>query len=670
MAGSNQDQPPSVWFIDNRLTEAHPLFNDAPVHYDPTMQQYVANNLSAGVIQNGGTSNPDSLGMNQRPPPRPEWTDLKAMTFWDGMFSAAMEKFTSTVEVQKRRAEQYIIHRASDWEAVYTMLELARDQYKDKGGSVRWWRKVRRKAADNVAPLQRLTKVASNVAPENPYSTPVLGAVGMLLDAAMQASTVRKQVSETFGGERFENLIPIFSDVELFLGEMFNKDPHIYNASLELTVTALKAVDRTIGFYTSNEFSRGGKAIAMGGDYQKELVESINDISTKSAKLLEEAKKSHMHESQFYSEQGRRMMANIQTEVVTNQAITVAGFNHMNNLLVCHIAEKDRDLKEKDRQLAAAHEKEVRLMVEIERLRSTSPAMPALAYAPPVPALMQAPAPVPVPFLSQNPYLSQEALETMLGMANVDFDDMDYIFSKELQFPARERLQIEQIIQQQLFANWVVSPSSSKLLVQWESPRPRTIADLSPLSLFCTKLAQMLAPQGRFLSIQWFCGRHLRSNSDPSGGGGHAMLMSMISQLLRGHRDGFNMAALSHNFDIPSLLQARDNESLIRLLEWLVRALPRSLTLFCLVDGVVLYERQEHWDAAWPVLACLLRMADDPAIEATVKVLFTSTPGPPTVRSAFEDERLILNVETLQNLAVAPSNERFARELGQELGDG
>lgn len=296
--------------------------------------------------------------------------------------------------------------------------------------------------------------------------------------------------------------------------------------------------------------------------------------------------------------------------------------------------------------------------------------MSALAYAPPVPALMQASAPVQVPFLSQNPYLSQEALETMLGMANVDLDDMDYIFSKELQFPARERLQIEQIIQQQLFANWVVSPSSSKLLVQWESPRPRTIADLSPLSLFCTKLAQMLAPQGRFLSIQWFCGRHLRSNSDPSGGGGHAMLMSMISQLLRGHPGGFDMVALSHSFYLPSLLQARDDESLIRLLEWLVRALPRSLTLFCLVDGVVLYERQEHWDAAWPVLACLLRMADDPAIEATVKVLFTSTPGPPTVRSAFEDERLIVNVETLQNLAVAPSNERFARELGQELGDG
>jgi hypothetical protein len=48
-------------------------------------------------------------------------------------------------------------------------------------------------------------------------------------------------------------LIPIFSDVELFLGEMFREDTNIYNASLELTVTTLKAVDRTVAFYTSNE---------------------------------------------------------------------------------------------------------------------------------------------------------------------------------------------------------------------------------------------------------------------------------------------------------------------------------------------------------------------------------------------------------------------------------
>jgi hypothetical protein len=42
---------------------------------------------------------------------------------------------------------------------------------------------------------------------------------------------------------------------------------------------------------------RGGKAIMMRGEYEKELVESLKDINTKSEKLLREASKSHMHEA-------------------------------------------------------------------------------------------------------------------------------------------------------------------------------------------------------------------------------------------------------------------------------------------------------------------------------------------------------------------------------------
>lgn len=262
----------------------------------------------------------------------------------------------------------------------------------------------------------------------------------------------------------------------------------------------------------------------------------------------------------------------------------------------------------------------------------------------------------------------------MFDMSDIDLDDMDFVFSKELEFPDRQRLQAEQIINKQLFSDWVVSASSSKLLVQWEgSARPKSIANLSPLSVFCTKFVHSLAAQDRFLSIQWFCGRHLRHSSSGGGAGGpHEMLVSMIAQLLRGHRGGFDMPALCRRHDLPTLLRppgrADATRGLVALLEWLVRALPRARTLFCLVDGVVLYERREHWDAARPALAALLGLAGDPTVAATVKVLFTSTPGPPEVRGAFEEDGRILNVETLPRLAAAPSDARFARQLGKELG--
>lgn len=52
--------------------------------------------------------------------------------------------------------------------------------------------------------------------------------------------------------EGFDDLIPIFTDVELFLGD-FPGDPHIKNASLELTVTVLTALEQAIGFFISHE---------------------------------------------------------------------------------------------------------------------------------------------------------------------------------------------------------------------------------------------------------------------------------------------------------------------------------------------------------------------------------------------------------------------------------
>ncbi|KAK8063333.1 hypothetical protein PG996_007985 [Apiospora saccharicola] len=662
------DRQRAAGYIDNMLSPVHPMLDNAPVHYDSASGQFVQN--TSTVATSGAGSDADFLSMIQPPPPRSEYTNLRAMTFWENMFSPAMQKFKSSVNVHKKRDAQYSIHNASDWDAVYTALELARSEYQEKGGVVGWWRRVRRKAADNVTPLQVMATMAGKMTPDDPFSTPVLGAVGMLFDAAKQAATARKKVAETFDGKGFENLIPIFSDVELFLGEMFCEDGNIHSASLDLTVTTLKAVDRTIGFYISNEFFRGSKAVFLRGDYEKQLLESLEEIGTKSKKLMEEAKKSHMREQHLYSIEGRVMMGTI-------QATVVHGYNNLHSLFNDHIREKDKVIEQKDtalaaaniylftEQAAAANERSMLLMVENERLRSASPAFlsawppPALiapSYALSAPALIQAP----------QPQVKQDELQEILGRSDIDLDDMNFVFSKELEFPDRQRLQTEQIINKQLFSEWVVSASSSKLLVQWSgSARPKPIANLSPLSVFCAKFVQSLASQDRFISIQWFCGRHLGAGVGP-----HDMLVGMIVQLLRGYRS-FDMQALCQSHDLPTILQSReqeqDTQGLVALLEWLVRALPRTLTLFCLVDGVVLYERREHWDAARPVLASLVDLADDPTIAATVKVLFTSTPGPPEVRGAFDEERRIINVETLPHLAAAPSDARFARQLGREL---
>jgi hypothetical protein len=69
------------------------------------------------------------------------------------------------------------------------------------------------------------------------------------------------------------------------------------------------------------------------------------------------------------------------------------------------------------------------------------------------------------------------------------------------------------------------------------------------------------------------------------------------------------------------------------------------------------------------VLAFLLTLTANPSVSATVKVLFASTPGPDTIRVSFEAENLILNVDAVPRLEWTPSDERWARELGDGLSE-
>jgi hypothetical protein len=121
--------------------------------------------------------------------------------------------------------------------------------------------------------------------------------------------------------------------------------------------------------------------------------------------------------------------------------------------------------------------------------------------------------------------------------------------------------------------------------------------------------------------------------------------------------------------EIISSLHEGQIDGLEKLLGWLVRQLPQTITLFCIIDGVVLYERDEHCDEALPVLGFLLSLTVAPDVPATVKVLFASTPGPDTIRVAFQAENLILNVDALPQLEWTPSDERLVRELGHSLGE-
>lgn len=207
-----QKQLATLAFIEHRLPDFHPAFVDPPVHWDKMSHQYAPNDINVNnsslqlrqalatlpVLDNNyGSSSPVaslySLPVESLLPPRLALTDVNAMTFWNSIFNDAISKFIAMPEPKGRSKTRYSIRDKTDWDAVYATLELARKKYNTEGGPVGWFRKIRRKAADNIAPMAAAVKSARGAVPDNPYSTPVLGAVGILLDVRWESHFYRSQ---------------------------------------------------------------------------------------------------------------------------------------------------------------------------------------------------------------------------------------------------------------------------------------------------------------------------------------------------------------------------------------------------------------------------------------------------------------------------------------------
>ncbi|KAK4104488.1 hypothetical protein N658DRAFT_418442 [Parathielavia hyrcaniae] len=670
-------------YIANQLPSYDPMFQDPPLHFDPASGRYVPNRqaMAAALTARRGADDhslvvaaPTTASDDDGLPPRPAWAEIKDMAFWNSIFVAAMATFCETTKpVSGRSNTVYDIRTKNDWVTVYDALVAARDKYGEEGGRVGWLRKVRRKVADNIGPAVHASKVASKIAPNDLIATPVLGAVEVMLDVVKKAAQVRIDVLESVGG-----LLPIFSDVEVFLST-WQHDDNIFRASLNLAVTTLATIERAIGFFLKHELLKAGNALFSGEDYQATLVESLKTMRTKSRCIIEEALKTHMHETHIantywanLSQQDSRETLKIQAYMLQKLENVSNGVNSIKDLLTEHLTGKERELSRKTRQLEDANRKINELTVEVTVLRGPSrglsPAPQGGWYLPP-------PSSAPAPQSS----ISAEGLRMMLNSSDVDVTDAAFVTNKKALLPAAELAQAEQVLQSHLFGQWIVSAGSSKLLATWD--RPRTVAGVSALSVFCATLAGVLRARNnddkaanstmmmttttrpRFVSALWFCGRHADRHA------GRAMAAGIADQLLRQH--AFDTRSLFADLP-PARLDGADADALGTLLDWLVRRLPPTVTFVCMVDGVALCERRELEGEAPPVLARLLALVDDPAVEATVKVLFTSAPSPSIIKAPFKREgameNLMIDVEQLPRTASVASNERMARVLERGLG--
>lgn len=253
-------------------------------------------------------------------------------------------------------------------------------------------------------------------------------------------------------------------------------------------------------------------------------------------------------------------------------------------------------------------------------------------------------------------YINPQELWRLLNISSLDIEDMQFIEERRERFPSKDRARAEQVVRTHQFNNWIIAPTSTKLLVHSDFGGTQYV---SPLSLFCSTLSQHLQRKENFISLVFFCGRHVEKR-DGASFGGTAMVKSLIAQLLlcQQHLDTRHI-----HYEVSlNEVQSGDLNALCSFFICLLRRLPKAVTVFCLIDGIGYYERDETRAGMLQALECVLRATFDKSVPAVVKVLATSVSSTHKVRGYFHKDE-ILSMVAMARGGGAPSGQRLERHL-------
>lgn len=257
--------------------------------------------------------------------------------------------------------------------------------------------------------------------------------------------------------------------------------------------------------------------------------------------------------------------------------------------------------------------------------------------------------------------MPQESLRALVAIPDIIESDLHYVGQRAGRMPPSHREKVEQMVRTGPFRNFVAALESQVLLVHGGFGETYYV---SALSTFCLTLLHTLKGIDRFRPLAFFCGCHVDQDDRYSGGQG--MIRSLIAQLLR--QQMFDTRFLHHRVDL-NRVQRGDLDGLCALFVWLVWNLPEKTTLFCLIDGLEYYEREEHANGMGLVLRCLLELMRQPGLRVVIKILITSPSRTTIVRRhpAFDNARNMLSLAPLDTPGFGPSNNRLGRELGNHV---
>ena len=215
--------------------------------------------------------------------------------------------------------------------------------------------------------------------------------------------------------------------------------------------------------------------------------------------------------------------------------------------------------------------------------------------------------------------------ETIANLLATD----DETVSRDLSFIQRQSQSIEEpeqrralwLFQSHRFQEWLCSTRTDMILVEGNSDT-YGMARYSALSLISSVLATELSGNGISRAISFFCGLHNVQSDDLAGPQG--LIRSLISQLLNPSDMNCDVQLSNAHLDA---LSRHDLSALCSLFHQLLTRLPHSGNiLFCIIDGISLFELDPWLEYAYLLVSRLADIVTDPRVTSSVKIILTA-PG-------------------------------------------
>ncbi|KAG8354292.1 hypothetical protein FVEN_g7715 [Fusarium venenatum] len=620
-------QPPEVDFIDNHLDSRHPAFATPPSRYSPSHGAYIicdpldqSQSLTRpgsgwDLISQSNSSTPRNVQITSRPLAA---EPMEALKFWDNLFRRAMNKLKENHPTGPGSKQEFSIRDKTDCTSVFDQLENAKEYYckKDRSFKAKFTR-IYRKVTDNAAePLLGASKFVPNI----DYVTPVLGAVQILLEAAIKAAKVRQDALNAF-----DDIDKVFNQVEGYL-QIYSNDENLEKASVDLIATVFHAIECVISFFVK---SPGKKAVSVTFNkegYQEAITASLSAIKVQGENLISQADMS-----------GKYEISNGLQTIVDHMpsAEQIEDMRYDQHVLKTMFMRFLHDYEMNSR----AYDRE-RMVIEYSRPCSPIP---------------------PYEAVPTEQYISPHQLLDWISIPDLLVKDIEIIHNtRYVKVPVVERARADQLVNTAQLRDWLVSPRSAQLLIHGNYDIRRR---LSGLTLLCTSLADSLADKSpKCLYLVFYCGLHANIHDEHTGG--LAIVQSFIRQLLCQY--DFSNCILVGDVR-PDLLCFGDIGELCCLFERLIFQLPRNTLLVCLIDGVVYYEREEFMKSMADVLITLLRISNEQRTGASVKVLLTSPTKTMTIRKPFPDELILCMEAKARSGVVLTGRGRLERQLNEQM---